>query len=87
LRINSGAFVGNGLPDWREAEVQGGEGLDIAPTGRRADLLGTAGEEGKLRSNRINERLHDALAMSVLLDLEFCSLLANTVSRWRARKA
>jgi hypothetical protein len=45
---------------WREAEVQGGEGFDIAPTGRRADLLATT-EEGKLGSKRINERLHDAL--------------------------
>ena len=53
--------LGNGSPDWREAELQGGEGFDIAPTGRRADLLTTAGEEGKLRSNRINERLQDAL--------------------------
>ena len=52
--------LGNGSPDWREAEVQGGEGFDIAPTGRRADLLATAGEEGKLRSNIINERLQDA---------------------------
>jgi len=52
--------LGNGSPEWREAEVQGGEGFDIAPTGRHADLLATAGEEGKLRSNIINERLQDA---------------------------
>ena len=49
--------MGNDSPDWREAEILGVEGFDVAPTDRRADLLATAGEEGKRRLNRINERL------------------------------
>jgi hypothetical protein len=40
--------------------LKGGEGFDIAPTGRRVDLLATAGEE-KPRSSRINERPQVAL--------------------------
>jgi hypothetical protein len=40
---------------------KGGERFDIGLTGRRADLLATAGEEEKLRLNRISEGLQDAL--------------------------
>jgi hypothetical protein len=45
--------LGNGsTPTGARQKFKGGEGFDIAPTGRRADLLATGGEEEKLNQRK-----------------------------------